>query len=96
MQFYYDPTTNVAHPLFEPSYTATQVTFGEDDELAILGYVDDSVNPPKAGDWYALKQWYACTTYYTGYSYQSLNWVVGKGKPQNPSCVKTEVKRVYI
>ncbi|TQV94353.1 hypothetical protein V2A60_002611 [Cordyceps javanica] len=97
MQFFYEPSTNVAHPLFEPSYTATFVAFGdEDNELAIFSYVDDTVNPPKAGDFKALKQWYACTTYYTGYTYQTLNWVVGNGKPQNPSCVKTEVKRVFV
>ncbi|OAA69889.1 hypothetical protein ISF_03159 [Cordyceps fumosorosea ARSEF 2679] len=97
MLFSYDPSTNVAHPLFEPSYSATYVAFGEEDnEMAIFSYVDDTVNPPKAGNFKALKQWYACTTYYTGYTYQTLNWVVGNGKPQNPTCVKTEVKRVFV
>ncbi len=97
MEFYYDPSTNVAHPLFEPSYTATYVAFSdEDSEMAIFSYVDDTVNPPKAGPFKALKQWYACTTYYSGYSYFTLNWAVGNGKPQNPSCVKTEVKRVFV
>ncbi|ATY61150.1 hypothetical protein CCM_02125 [Cordyceps militaris CM01] len=97
MQFTYDPSTNVAHPLFQPSYTATYVAFGdEDNELALFSYVDDTVNPPRAGNFKALKQWYACTTYYTGYTYLTLNWVVGKGKPQNPTCVKTQVKRVFI
>ncbi|OAQ98760.1 hypothetical protein LLEC1_05795 [Akanthomyces lecanii] len=97
MQFFYDPSTNVAHPLFEPSYTATYIAFNdEDNEMAIFSYVDDTVNPPKAGPFTALKQWYACTTYYSGYSYFTLNWAVGNGKPQNPSCVKTEVKRVFV
>ncbi|EJP68457.1 hypothetical protein CRV24_004301 [Beauveria bassiana] len=97
MQFFYEPYTNIAHPLFEPSYVATYVAFGDkDNELAIFSYIDDTVSPPKTGEFKALKQWYACITDYSGYRYQSLNWVVGNGKPQNPSCIKTEVKRVFI
>ncbi|KAJ6785708.1 hypothetical protein PWT90_06250 [Aphanocladium album] len=97
MQFFYDPSTNVAHPLFEPSYTATFVAFDDKDgEMAIFSYVDDTKTPPAAGDFKALKQWYVCQTYYSGYTYVTLNWAVGNGEPQNPSCVKTEVKRVFL
>ncbi|KAJ3495150.1 hypothetical protein NLG97_g3597 [Lecanicillium saksenae] len=97
MQFFYDPSTNVAHPLFEPSYTSTYVSFDEKDgEMAIFSYVDDTKNPPVSGAFKARKQWYACTTYFTGYTYHTLDWVVGNGEPQNPSCVKTEVKRVFL
>lgn len=97
MNFFYQPDTNIAHPLFEPSYTGTFVAFGEsNNEMALFSYVDDTVQPPKAGEFKAIKQWYACTTYYTGYTYHTLDWVVGKAKPQNPSCVPVEVKRVFV
>jgi hypothetical protein len=93
---YNDPTSNVALPLFEPGYSATVMAFDDKNLLNIQGYVDDTVSPPKAGDWVAYYRWYACTTYYSGYTYQTLAWALGAGKPQNPTCVKVDVKRVFV
>jgi len=89
-----DPTTNVAVPLFWPG-EENEVSIGFDkDEMFIPQYIDDTVSPP-VYDPKPLYRWYVCTTN-AGYVYQTLAWVVGEGKPQNPSCQKVEVKRVFV
>ncbi|KAF2798495.1 hypothetical protein K505DRAFT_321855 [Melanomma pulvis-pyrius CBS 109.77] len=94
---YIDLTTNVALPLLYPGDTlSTTLAFDKNELLNIQDYVDDTVNPPVAGDFEAYYRWYSCTTYYSGYEYVTLTWVLGKGKPQNPSCVKVDVKRKFI
>lgn len=98
MSFWVDPSTNVALPLFQPSYDTTYVTFEkETQELAIAAFYDDTKTPPKSGT-YIRKNWYVCQTQYLGYQYQTLNWVIGTGKaiPQNPSCVKVQVVRKFV
>lgn len=98
MSFYVDPSTNVALPLFEPGYTSQQVTFGDEDDLAIFSYLDDTQTPPTGQEVKVLKNWYVCQSYFTGYQYQTLNWVLGNedAEPQNPSCVKVEVQRDFV
>lgn len=93
----YSPTTNVALPLFFPGAgsSALTVSFDDKDLLNIQSYVDDTVSPPIAGDFKPYYRWYACLTYYSGYQYITLAWIVGNGEPQNPSCVKVGVKRVF-
>jgi hypothetical protein len=94
---YVEPTTNVALPLFYPGTSeATTLSFDEHDLLNIQGYVHDTLNPPTWGDYVAYYRWYSCTTYYTGYTYVTLTWVLGEGAPQNPTCVKVDVKRVFL
>lgn len=96
MSFYVDPTTNVALPLFMPGPdNQQQVAFDKRSLLTILGYVDDTITPPNYTDPKPYYNWYVCQTYYVGYTYRTLNWALGKGKPQNPSCVKVDVKRKY-
>ncbi|PFH55454.1 hypothetical protein XA68_18279 [Ophiocordyceps unilateralis] len=98
MDFWTDPSTNVALPLFQPGYSRQQVTFDKQSQLAILSYLDDTHTPPTGTKVKALKNWYVCQTYYTGYQYRTLSWVLGSGsvKPQNPSCVKVEVQRKFL
>ncbi|KAF2261585.1 hypothetical protein CC78DRAFT_346004 [Lojkania enalia] len=92
-----NPTSNVALPLFWPSTDrAAVVSFDSNDFLNIQNYVVDTVNPPVSGEYRAYYRWYSCTTYYAGYTYVTLSWVLGEGKPQNPSCVKVNVKRVFV
>jgi len=96
MSFYTDPSTNVALPLFEPGYGRQYVAAeSKTGRLAVLSYLDDSHTPPTGDKVRALSNWYVCQSYYTGYQYRTLNWVLGNGsqKPQNPSCVKVEVQR---
>lgn len=91
----YSPTSNIAMPLFTPSTTSTTtVAFDEDDLLNIQSYLDDTTSPITFGT-QAYYRWYICDTYW-GYAYTTLAWVVDKADPQNPSCVKVDVKRVFF
>ncbi|KAF7893793.1 hypothetical protein EAF00_007307 [Botryotinia globosa] len=90
----YSATSNVAVPLFTPSTTSTtNVAFDEDNLLNIQGYQDDTVSPISFGT-EAYYRWYICETYW-GYHYTTLAWVVGEADPQNPTCVKVDVQRVF-
>lgn len=98
MSFYSDPSTNVAMPMFEPSYDQQDVFFDKSGQMAIYSYLNDAVTPPTGETVRVLKNWYICETYYSAYTYTTLNWVLGnsKAKPQNPSCVKVQVERKFI
>ena len=93
-----DPTTNVALAILSPGYDQTQVAFDSTNAMKILGFVDDTHTPPNYTTPYALDNWYVCQTLYSSYQYQNLAWIVGNGsqKPQNPSCIKVDVKRHFV
>ncbi|KAF2465393.1 uncharacterized protein BDR25DRAFT_239524 [Lindgomyces ingoldianus] len=96
MGLYVNPTTNVALPLFYPGDNlATVVSFDESNLMNIQGYIDDTKSPAAVGNITAYYRWYSCTTYYTGYTYVMLSWVLGAREPQNPTCIKVNVKRVF-
>lgn len=98
VEFWIDPITNFALPLLYPgSGSGSQsLVFDEKDLLAVQGYVDYSVNPPKSGNTTEYYRWYACPTYYSGYQYPALTWALGEGKPETPGCAKVDVKRVFV
>jgi hypothetical protein len=97
MGLYTDYSTNVGLPLFSPgSADAMNVAFDSDDLLNVQNYVDDTQDPPVAGNYTAYYRWYSCNTYYSGYQYVTLTWVLGEAEPQNPTCVKIDVKRVFV
>ncbi|KID82251.1 hypothetical protein MGU_10415 [Metarhizium guizhouense ARSEF 977] len=97
MSFYTDPSTNVALPLFYPGANNVQyVGFDGDDLMNIVSYLDDTKSPPTGQTPRVLKRWYVCTTYNLSYTYQTLTWVLGGANPQNPSCVKVDVKRKFV
>jgi hypothetical protein len=97
LELFYTAASDIAMPMFGLGQE-TSMAFDDKDMLNIQYYVDDTVTPPKAGDSKAFYNWYACTTYFEGYTYNTLAWLVGdgSGKPQNPSCVKVGVKRVFV
>lgn len=96
MRFYVEPSTNVALPLFEPDDDFQPVTFVKSSQaMRIVSYNDDTARPPTAGKPKALNRWYVCSTNYLGYDYKTLTWVLGNGKPQNPTCKKVDVKRKF-
>ncbi|KAJ6443437.1 Dihydroorotate dehydrogenase (Fumarate) [Purpureocillium lavendulum] len=103
MSFSVDPSTNVALPLFQPGsgttqYVAFDTTAAKDAaRLVVFSSLDDTRRPPTEDKPRALSNWHVCQTYYAGYQYRTLNWVLGNGgqKPQNPSCVKVEVQRKF-
>jgi hypothetical protein len=96
--FNYDPATDIAVPILETGYGsgATMLAFNDQDELIVQSYIDWTASPPTGGNPYGLKRWYACTTYYAGYQYDNLAWGLGPNKPENPTCVAVDVKRVYV
>lgn len=89
-------TSNVAVPLLQPSDEGQVVAFDADNKLVILRSSDDTKPLPNYSST-PLSNWYACTTD-SGYLYQTLAWVVGTetAVPQNPTCQKVEVVRVFV
>lgn len=89
-----NPVSNVAVPLFFPGDdNAVQLAFDKNNHLNIQGYVDDTVYPPATGT-KAYYRWYICNTQ-AGYAYTTLAWVYGNKAPENPTCRKVDVKRVF-
>jgi hypothetical protein len=93
MELSYNPSSNVAIPLFTPSESGTEVAFKSDDLMGIPGYLDDTVSPPVYNS-ETLYRWYICLTN-AGYTYTTAAWAMGDTTPENPSCVKADIKRVF-
>jgi hypothetical protein len=98
MEFYISPTSNVAIPIIYPGWDKySTVEFDECEEMYLSAYQDDTVSPPVYFEpSKKVKNWYVCVTRWA-YTYSTLVWKVGlTGEPQNPSCVKVEVQRVWL
>lgn len=94
MRLSYGPASNVATPVIFPNdIDGTFVNFTAENQLGIKSYQDDTKPLPNYGE-ETVFRWYACMTYY-GYLYHTLAWVMGKGEPQNPTCQKVEVFRIW-
>ncbi|KAH7396588.1 hypothetical protein DE146DRAFT_42400 [Phaeosphaeria sp. MPI-PUGE-AT-0046c] len=96
--FNYDAFVNFASPLLSTGTSNSQTfSFNEQDELILVSYTDWSTNPPKpAHPAIGLQRWYACQTNNAGYQYETLVWGLGEGAPMIPSCVRVNVKRVFV
>lgn len=99
--FQYSPTSNVAHLQFVPGSngvvaSGTPVAFNSTGYLNVQNYVDDTVVPISTQITASYQRWYACTTFSNGYTYQTLNWVVGDKEPENPTCQPVIVQQLYI
>ena len=88
-----NPTSNVAVPLFEPAETGTSVGFDSSNKLFIPQYIDDTVIPANYST-ERVYRWRVCQTT-SGYTYDTLAWVMGIHKAENPSCQKVNVVRVF-
>lgn len=97
MGLVYQPTSNVAEPLFGFSQNAFLIGFDSEGELFGYNYVDDSKflpgQPPTETVGKAFYQWAVCWQYFTGYYYQSVGWVQ-TGAPRNPTCEPVEITKV--
>ncbi|KAG0645496.1 hypothetical protein D0Z07_8543 [Hyphodiscus hymeniophilus] len=93
MSFAYNPSSNVAVPLFEPSESGQEVAFHE-DQLFIPSFTNDQVTPPTFEE-NVFDRWYICNTN-VGYNYITVAWALGDAAPQNPSCVKASIRRVFV
>jgi hypothetical protein len=94
MYMSYNLASNVAAPYFEPGYNGLEVAFADDNIMTIPTSVDDTTYPPTYQE-VVLDKWYICATN-LGYAYTTLAWTMGPGVPQNPTCVKASVKRVFM
>ncbi|KAF2471237.1 uncharacterized protein BDR25DRAFT_223139 [Lindgomyces ingoldianus] len=91
------PTSDTAIPIIYPdNTTTTYVSFDECGSMYIGSYTDDRTSPP-SHEFLKVYNWYLCTTYYA-YTYTTLAWAMGGvgATPQNPTCQKIDVKRVFI
>ncbi|KAH8807710.1 hypothetical protein F5884DRAFT_345638 [Xylogone sp. PMI_703] len=91
----YSDVSNVAVPLFHPgSSEAVQVAFDNADILNIQGWIDVGLAGEEQTS-VPFYRWYVCKTY-VGYAYTTLSWTVGSGYPDNPTCEKVGVKRIFV
>lgn len=93
MQLSYDPTSNVAVPLFQPTESGLGVGFDADNKLFIPQYVDDSQHT-LVYKTSRIYRWAICNTD-AGYFYTTLAWIMGPHSAENPSCQKVDVVRVF-
>ncbi|OAL01824.1 hypothetical protein IQ06DRAFT_304078 [Phaeosphaeriaceae sp. SRC1lsM3a] len=100
MQLSINPTSNIAVPIIYPGYEQYSIVqFDESGSLYIAAYQNDFASPPESPSppW-KIYEWYVCLTRWS-YLYETLAWKVGMDShapPQNPSCQKVEVFRIYI
>jgi hypothetical protein len=88
--------SNVADAMLVNAGYPTDVFFDEKDKMYLQGRADDRRVPIEE---YAVEnyyRWYVCNTVYNSYRYQTLAWSQGEPAPQNPTCQKIDVKRVYF
>ena len=90
--------SNVAVPSLSvgPSRDAPYVEFDKENFLYLAGGIDDAKMPtmPPAGQG-NLYRWVACKVPFVyGGVIDTLAWVVGSAKAQNPTCAEVKVKRV--
>lgn len=91
--FSFNPASNLAHPVFTPGHESQRFAFSDDNLLVVVENIDDTQNPPNFHNNKVYNRWYACTSYYSSYTYHTIDWVLGDKEPQNPSCVKVDVRR---
>jgi hypothetical protein len=93
----YNPSSNIAVPMFSPTSENAQIVgFNGDNNMYIPAIGDDTVVPQNATARANLTRWYVCETN-VRYRYTTLAWLLGNDSvPENPSCVKVDVKRVFV
>ncbi|KAL7623817.1 hypothetical protein AAE478_005372 [Parahypoxylon ruwenzoriense] len=99
LAFLYNEASNLAFPLIWPGDNSQPVSFTDDELLAVAAAVNDAVSPPRPYEnsaTYLTDRWAICKTYWQGYGYVALQYVLGNREPQNPSCQSVTVKRVWL
>lgn len=99
MRFHYEAGTNLVEIMLEPWTDIYQLVWFEEDSASMYiaideddtGKVRDWVVPPKQ-----VKNWYMCNSRYS-IKLRTLAWKIGfVGEPQNPTCSKVDVVRVWV
>ena len=92
-----EPSTNVGVALFGIGDDYFYISFDSDNFMYYPSYYDDCTNPPTIlKEPQHLERWYICVINYLGYEYDQLSWVYGHDNPQNPTCQKVSVERVFV
>jgi hypothetical protein len=89
------PVPNPTVPLLNLGEHGQKAVFNANTKLAIAGSMDDRAAP--ASNRYnpeLLHRWYVCNTY-AGNLHITLAWTLGQAAPQNPTCEKVDVVRVF-
>jgi hypothetical protein len=81
--FYNNPGSNVALPLFGLGQVQ-EFSFDSSGRL----YISNANNKK-------LYRWYMCRQKFAAYTYNVLSWVYGTDAPDNKSCQKVNVRRVF-
>ncbi|KAI0007462.1 hypothetical protein F4779DRAFT_591787 [Xylariaceae sp. FL0662B] len=100
MSIQYNAGSNLAFPIFLNTDGAS-VAFTAEDLMALPSSVNDALAQPVPfegtnGVTFFDNRWAICHTYWVGYEYVALQWVLGNQSPQNPSCQSVNVKRVWV
>jgi len=99
MHFEFVVGTNLVNMVFTPGTDTYQlVCFEEGSASMYIAIAEDDTG--KAPDWFdppkKVKNWYMCTMRH-GSTLRSLAWKIGfVGEPQNPTCSKVDVVRVWV
>lgn len=97
MDIYPDASTNVGVALFGLGDEFFYVSFDSNHYMVYKSYYDDCTNPPTDNNNPTnLDRWYICLITELGYTYYQLSWVYGSEDPQNPTCQKVSVERVFV
>lgn len=77
---------------------ATMVGFDEEDKLFLWGCEDGSLMSQheihEDECYHAIYHWYVCMTEWKT-KFETVGWAAGD-KPDDPTCQKVEIKRVFI
>ncbi|KAI1082933.1 hypothetical protein F5B20DRAFT_578009 [Whalleya microplaca] len=100
MSIQYNDASNLAFPIFLNTDGAS-IAFTTEDLMAVPSSVNDAIAQPVPwegtnGVTFIDNRWAICRTYWVGYEYVALQWVLGDQAPQNPSCQSVTVKRVWV
>jgi len=94
---FYNPVSNLALPIFEPGTdNVVYVSFDAENKLNIQGGVDNGNTTQEEEETVVYYNWQVCQTFFEGYTYTALAWIVGNGAANNPTCSPVTVNRVFV
>ena len=101
MRFAFNPSSNLATSLFEPTPAAPNQKLElavekETNQFVVLSYVDDTKDPPENREKPKVyRNWYECGAGDVPGSIPTIKWLLGENedKPTNPGCTKVELER---
>ncbi|KAF1834344.1 hypothetical protein BDW02DRAFT_579650 [Decorospora gaudefroyi] len=88
---------DIAIPIIRMHDLGTMISFDSNDMFVLQNLIDWEAEVPGFAAWKGYVRWWVCVTFVgTGYVRRNLVWGTGLGRPDLESCVKVDVKRVFI